>query len=192
MGIPSPTIPSFVDGTVVHQADLNALAQNLTNLYTYNQGGFNTQRPCVVAVQTVSQVLPQGGSALINFQSAQINVGNMWVASQSNQITIQVAGMYCVYGSVTFPAIATAGFNLIGRADLLLNGTTPGANSVQTTDLVQTSGGIGVSPVAIYLSNVAAGSTFFLAGAQTLAGTQSTRVSHGSSFLAAFYIGSST
>src|SRR4051812_47309331 len=102
MSIPTPTIPAFTDGMIVHAADLNALAANLTNLYQYNQAGFVSQRPCVIARQTSGQSIPNNTNTLLNFQTAAINTDNMWTAALPNTITIQHAGIYLLMGQIFY------------------------------------------------------------------------------------------
>src|ERR1043165_6085029 len=120
MSIPTPTIPTFTDGMIVHAADLNALAANLTNLYNYNQAGFVSQRPCVIAKQTTGQTLATNTDTLINFQSAAINTDNMWTASVPNQFTIQHAGIYWLFTQTKWPTSAAG--NAVSSS-ILVNGT---------------------------------------------------------------------
>lgn len=191
MGIPTPAIPSFTDGTVVHQADLNALAANLTNLYNYNQGAFNTQRPCCLAYQTVSQTVSSSTDTIVNFGAASPNVGGMWVSGASTQITIQIGGIYWVFGQTRCPTITGATFpaNFM-VANILANGATV-ANAVAANLVpISTSGG-GSTAHAGTIISLAANATLFLDVFTNGFGT-SLQTNFGSSFLGAVYLGSST
>lgn len=156
MATPTPAIPSFTDGTVVHQADLNALASNLTNLYSYNQGGFFTQRPCVLAKQTTGQSIPNNTHTLINMQSELIDTDNMWTASIANQITFQHAGIYLVFGQVRWPTNAA---NVL-QAVIYLNGTAVPGNVACAANMsaVNSAGG----EYVWFMANLAVNATFYL------------------------------
>jgi hypothetical protein len=192
MGIPTPTIPTFTDGMIVHATDLNALAANLTNLYLYNNAGFTTQKPCVIAKQTSGQNIPNNSNTLLNFQTAAINTDNMWTASVPNQVTIQHAGIYLLIGQVMYPQLGGATIGTNGGASICVNGTTPitnavavngnnaGQNSPQPTGQMST------------LVNLAAGATVFLNAAHTFGSTQTLLTTYGASYLAAIFITPST
>lgn len=192
MAIPSPTIPSFTDGSVVHQADLNALASNLTNLYNYNQGAFNSQRPAVMATQTATQSIATSTAATVSFNQAGPNVGNMWTASTPAQIVIQIPGMYYLFGQVRYDVFAGATLGIVARGNILINGTNPATNSVSNTDVPFMTAGNGPTSAAWYVANLAAGATVYLSTLQNTGGTIPTSLLYGGSFLSAFYIGSST
>jgi hypothetical protein len=188
MGIPTPAIPSFVDGVVVHQADLNALASNLTNLYNYNQGGFNSQRPACMAIQTVTQSIANNTASLLNFNSAPVNVGTMWVASVPNQITIQAAGIYYIFGQVRYAVNGAASLGVIARGNVMINGTNPATNSVSNTDVPFMTAGNGPTAAAWFVANLAAGATVYLDTLQNTGGAISTSLLYGGSFLSCFYV----
>jgi hypothetical protein len=192
VAIPSPTIPSFVDGTVVHQADLNALATNLTNLYNYNQGAFNTQRPNVMAVQTVARSIANSTETTMTYDSAGPNVGNMWIASQPTQLTIQIAGSYFIFGQVRYGTLGGATLGTVARGNILINGTNPAANAVSNTDVPFMTVGNGTTSAAWYVANLAAGATVYMSTLQNSGAAMFTALVYCGSFLSAFYIGSST
>jgi len=125
-GTPTPAIPSFTDGTVVHQADLNALASNLTNLYGSNLGGFFTQAPTVLVKQTTAQTVSNTTDTLVDFHSAVINNDNMWIPSVANQLVVQHAGVYWLYAQARWPPISVGGgttFSNVLAQRILVNGT---------------------------------------------------------------------
>lgn len=189
MGVPTPVIPTFTDGMIVHASDLNALASNLTNLYTYNQAGFTTQRPCVIAKQTSGQTLTTNLDTLINFQSAAINTDNMWTAGTPNQFLIQHAGIYWIFSQTKWPPSA-AGFGL--SSSILVNGTNAVTNSVATQLLGTYASGSGPSTQCGVIVNLAAGATVYLNGWQNTGSNQTLATGFGGTFLGAVFLTPST
>ena len=191
MATPTPTIPTFTDGTIVHATDLNALASNLTNLYNYNQASFNSQRPAVSAVQTSGQSITNSADTLITFNSAALNTDNMWVSSVANQLTIQHAGIYLLMAQVRFPSVAGGNFAWIQSASILVNGTSF-ANAIVTNAIVAPAGGAGPGVPCSQIVNLAAGATVYLNAFQSTGGAQTLATNAGGSFLAAVFLTSST
>lgn len=191
MAVPTPTIPTFTDGQIVHATDLNALGSNITNLFNYNQAGFQSQRPCVIATQTTGQSIPVGANTLINFQSAAVNTDNMWTASVANQITIQHAGIYWVFSQTRYPSVTNA-LNYSVTASLLANGTAVPQNAVTTASQIPASIGAGTSLIAASLINLAAGATLFLNAWQSTGGAITLGTDYGSSYLGAIFLTPST
>lgn len=192
MGIPTPTIPSFTDGMIVHATDLNALASNLTNLYLYNNAGFTTQKPCAIVKQTSGQSIPNNADTVVNFQSAVINTDNMWTASTPGQLTIQHAGIYLLNGQVFYTAIGspTLATNMGGY--ICVNGTTSSTNAVGAGGTNAGQGAAGPTANMAALVNLAAGATVFLEATQTTGSSQTLRTTFGGSWLAAVFITPST
>lgn len=189
MVVPTPAIPTFTDGTVVHATDLNALGSNITNLYNYNQASFISQRPCVIAKQTTGQALTGATFTTVNFQATSINTDNMWTASVANQILIQHAGIYYVFSQLRYPVISP--YNTANATDgyILANGTAFG-NSITGQSLIPTANSIGTTIVATTIVNLAAGSTLYLGAQSSVGVTLDTGV--GGSFLGAIFLTSST
>lgn len=183
MGIPSPTIPSFVDGSVVHQADLNALANNLTNLYNYNQGGFRTQRDCVLATQTVGQVITNNAATTVSFNSASPSTNNMWVAGTASQITIQTAGIYWLFCQLRWPSVASQTLGNICVVNLLING-----GIVATSVLPPVSVGAGTTNSCGTIANLAAGASVRIDAYQFTGASQTLATDFGGSFIGAVYL----
>jgi len=192
MGIPTPTIPSFTDGQIVHATDLNALASNLTNLYLYNNAGFTTQKPAAIVKQTTGQSIPNNADTVVNFQSAVINTDNMWTASVPGQLTIQHAGIYLLNGQVFYQAIGspTLATNMGGY--LCVNGTTASTNAVGAGGTNAGQGAAGPTANMAALVNLAAGATVFLEATHTTGSAQTLRTNYGGSWLAAIFITPST
>jgi hypothetical protein len=184
MATPTPAIPTFTDGQIVHAADLNALGSNITNLFNENQAGFRTQRPCVIAKQTTGQTLTTPNiDYLVNFQTAPVNTDNMWVSSVANQITIQHAGIYWLFGQVRWPPVAGTGVS----SSILLNGTSPSnAASTQLIPCVNT--GAGPATQNGLIANLAAGSVLYLDVWQNTGGSLTLPTDFGGSYLGAIFL----
>ena len=192
MATPTPAIPSFTDGNVLSASQLNALGSNITNLYNYNQGGFNTQRPCVIAIQTTSQNINSATDTLVSFNSAPVNTNNMWVASQATQITIQTAGIYWIFTQVRWPVISGPAFNIAGACNIYKNGTNPPTNTIATSvslllgNASPVSGGT-VNTAGI-ITNLAVGDVLYLDVWQNCGGTLGLGTSFGGTYLGAIFL----
>jgi hypothetical protein len=116
----------------------------------------------------------------------------MWVASVPNQITIQTAGIYYIFGQVRYSFLAGATLGIIARGNIMLNGTTPATNSVSNTDVPFMSLGNGPTAAAWFVANLAAGATIYLDTLQNTGGTIGTSLLFGGSFLSCFYVASAT
>jgi len=187
---PTPAIPSFTDGTVVHQADLNALASNLTNLYNYNQAGFVTQRPCVFAKQTTGQSISNTTHTLVNMQSEVIDTDNMWTASVANQITIQHAGIYLLFARTRWPAISGANFNLGLFSHILVNGTAVPTNVV--TEGIQPMINLAGSQTVMTMANLAVNATVYLDVWHDAGSALTLATDYGSSYFGAVFLTASS
>lgn len=187
MPAPTPAIPSFTDGSVVHQADLNALASNLTNLFNENQGGFNTQRPCVIAQQTVAQTVNNATDTLVSFNSANVNTNNMWVAGNPTQLTIQTAGIYWVFSQVRWPTIGAPALTTVCASNILANGTST-ANTIASNLLPFVNSGAGCGTQAGVIANLVANATLYLDVWQSSGAVQTLQTNFGSSFMGAIFL----
>lgn len=190
MATPTPAIPAFTDGMVVHATDLNALGSNLTNLYNYNQARFNSQRPCVIAKQTTGQTISNTTDTLVNFQTAVVNTDNMWTASVPNQITIQHAGIYFVFSQARYPAVVSNALNQVLTASLLANGTSF-ANAVATMGIIPPATGSGTG-ACFTVVNLAANATLYLNLWQSTGGSVTLGTDGGGTYLGAIFLTSST
>jgi len=191
MAIPTPAIPSFTDGTIVHATDLNALASNLTNLYNYEQARFNSQRPCVIAKQTTGQAISNATDTLVNFQTATVNTDNMWTASAPNVLTVQHAGIYFVFSQARYPSVGANALNQVLTASLLANGTSFAANAIATMGIIPPSVGSGTGPCFTVI-NLAAGATLYLNLWQSTGGSVTLGTDGGATYLGAIFLTSST
>jgi hypothetical protein len=166
---PTPAIPSFTDGTIVHQAAVNALASNLSNLYNFALGGFESAPPFCIANQTSTQSVTNNTYVPISFNTTLINVSNMWVASQPTQLTIQVAGTYILWGQVIWSG-STAGYR--GQA-LTVNGLGVPGNQVSGQNWPNNPGGF-VASSCFALYKLSAGATIYNMGWQNSGGALAT------------------
>jgi hypothetical protein len=192
MVVPTPALPTFLEATAVHQADLDALKSNITNLYNYNQAGFISQRPCVIVQQTVGQSVPNTTDTLVNFQSASVNTDNMWTVVSPNVVTIQHAGIYWIFGQARWGAYGPATLATVGSPSILINGTNPLVNTVAQNVLPFVSGGAGATSQAGCLVNLAVGATLYLNVWQNIGGTATLQTNYGGSFLGAIFMTPST
>ncbi len=121
----APALPSFVDGTVVHQADLNSLVTNI-NVFADNAAGKRQAsqylRPKLTLVKNTTQTAANGVIVPVNWTSASNNTDNMWTASVPNQVSINTAGLYQINFSVLFQNGLTSSGNR-SIAWILVNGT---------------------------------------------------------------------
>jgi hypothetical protein len=188
MATPTPAIPTFTDGLIVHATDLNALGSNLTNLYNYGQAGFRSQRPCVIAQQTTGQAIANATDTIVNFQSAAVNTDNMWTASVANQVTIQHAGIYLIFAQARFPALGSPTLNTFVACNIMANGTAVG-NTIAANNLPFT-GPLGSGPAnqCSTIANLAAGATLFVDVYQTSGSTQTMQTTFGGSYLGAIFL----
>lgn len=191
MAVPAPAIPTFTDGMVVHATDLNALASNLTNLYNYNQAGFQSQRPAVIAKQTTAQSINNTTDTLINFQATDVNTDNMWTASVANQLTIQHAGIYWCFSQVRWPTIPSPALTTVVASNILANGTTVG-NTIASNLLPFVNSGAGCGTQAGVIANLAAGATLYLDVWQSSGAAQSIKSDFGGTFMGAIFLTPST
>jgi hypothetical protein len=155
---PTPPIPTFTDGLVVHANQLNALGSNLTNLYNYTLAGFNTSGPLCIAYQNTGQAMATGAATAVSFNATVLNRGNMWVASQPTQLTIQTAGTYILWSQTQWDVNST-GYR---QTYLTLNGTS--FSNVLATNPVASVGGMTTSAFTVYPLTV--GATIFSLGFQ--------------------------
>lgn len=192
MGVPSPAIPAALsDGTVVHATTLNAMLSNLTNLYSYLNGGFRTQRPCVIAQQTSTQSVNNQSDTLLNFNVAGVNTDSMWTAGAPNLITIQTAGIYWLFSQVRWPSLTGINQGSVFASNLMVNGTNPLTNTIatQTTlaTLQTTPNNAGPTPQCGVIANLAVGAVVYLDVWQNC-GTQSTKLDFGGTYLGAVWL----
>lgn len=191
MATPTPAIPVFTDGMVVHATDLNALASNLTNLYNYNQASFNSQRPSLIVKATSTQSIPSNADTIVTFQSAVVNTDNMWTASVPTQVTIQHAGIYLIFSQLRWPTIGAPGFGANTSMNILTNSTSI-SNAIAGATGLYCNVGLGHTVQCATIANLAAGATIFLNAWQSDATAQPLQTNLGGSYIGATFITPST
>ena len=133
MTTPSPALPTFSDGQVTTAAQLNAIASNANNLYSYLQGGKRIRRPmCAVRVVKENRELPTNVDVRIGWDQVDIDTDNMWSGVESEPIRIHTAGWYRVALQASLqPATAAANTVLAARIAFWNTGThSPSSQSI--------------------------------------------------------------
>lgn len=120
-------MPTFTDGTFVHQGSLAQLATGITNLSVLLNGVPPPRAyvPTAIAKLTSTRSLTTATDTTITFDSATVNNDGIWVAARA-AFVIQTGGVYTAYGQGSFTANATG----TRSVSILLNGTIVAANSV--------------------------------------------------------------
>lgn len=171
MTAPTPPIPSFIDGQLLHANNLNALGSNLTNLYNYTMGGFLNAPPLCIVSQSTAQSIATNSFAPVTFQSAVVNTPTMWVASLPTTITVSVAGVYLITGQILWATTSATG----GReVDLAVNGATQANAIARSNSPGSTVYDVAVDTTAFY--RLAAGSTIQMLAWQSSGAALSTVV----------------
>lgn len=155
------TMPTFTDGTLVHQASLNSLSTGINNLSSYLLGAVppRTYLPYAALHQSAAQSIPTNADTLLNFDTADVNNDNMWVSSANNQLTVQTAGTYAVFAQASFVGNATSDRYLF----ILMNGTSTSTNAVAEDHQAGLNAGDGnLLHCSAFLPSLAAGATLYL------------------------------
>lgn len=165
----APVLPTFLDGALVHQGDLNALSANLRFLQAYALGDIPTGKPLTLLRQTTTQSFTTGVATVINWDTADKNTDGAWSAGTPNAVFVQTAGYYRITYQGGYPANTAAANQLF----ILINGT----------DIVNNA--VAVSSWSGNFSNVeitaplAAGTSVQAAFLQTTGSTQSSSTAFG-------------
>jgi hypothetical protein len=120
-------IPVFRDGVMATAADLNALVDNVNNLYTVGMGGagFTAKKPHLVlrvtsAVRSITRLV----DTAVVWDIADVNTDSMW--SSGSTITVQHSGTYRLDAQVGVNGSFNDGINVY----ITVNGTTASSNGV--------------------------------------------------------------
>lgn len=127
IGVPYPVIPTFTDGLLVHQPDLNALSQHTNDLYVQNVGGFYTKAPACTVRKTTGQSIPNATDTAVSWDVADVNSFGMWTSAAPIVISILVSGTYLLYTQLVTNGTATE----MG-VRILVNGLSAQLNSITT------------------------------------------------------------
>lgn len=123
---PVPAVPTWTDGAVMHQYDLNCLPANQTNLYAYNLGGFRTNKP-LAAVRCTTQTIPNAVDTQVFWDTKDLDYDSMWSPSSTGQLTVNTAGIYRIYLQCS-----QSGPTAVIVCYICINGTSTQNNSVGT------------------------------------------------------------
>lgn len=153
-------LTTFVDGVVVHQADLNNLSTNIDTLCQITTGktaasGVSTKPMAMVHI-SADKTINNNTDTLIVWDVADYNTDNMWVGSQATQFTVQTAGKYRI-NVVTVWASNASG---IRSTKIMVNGTS-NANVV-TSSIFPPVSGIDTAYTTTCTVALAAGATVYL------------------------------
>lgn len=106
---PTPAIPTFVNGTAYHAADVNALGSNVGNLWSYTMGGFRTYKPlCTVRILGSVTVTDNAYTTLL-FDTNDLQTDGMFDSYLSavngyTGLVVRTAGVYRLSMQYTMPA----------------------------------------------------------------------------------------
>lgn len=184
----APALPTFTDGVVVHQADLNALVTNI-NVLAANTAGKQQAaqylRPLCLVRLTSSQNISNNTVTLVNWGVADVNSDNMWTGSQPTQMTVQTAGTYLLGQSNLFGSGLTSSGNT-SDARIMVNGTAPSTNTVSAGTTSIYNGGWFVQASAVVA--LAAGATIFFSVTQISGSTATLGTTFGGSHAYACFL----
>lgn len=184
---PTPAIPTFVNSTVYHAVDLNALGSNLTNLYNFTMGGFRTYKPITVIRVTGTVSVPNTGYTVLQFDTADFSSDGMFdsfIAYQSSPsmfITVRTPGVYRLLLQYTMGAPGVA-VNALNEAHICINGTSVATNAVSGTMI---NGRATSSFATVALTT---GSQIYGLVAQSTSGAQNVSLTYGGNSLVAQWI----
>jgi hypothetical protein len=172
--VPSPVMPTFIDGMVPRAADLSALAFNIRNLFTvaggglryapYVPGGKGPIKPLtVLGITNPNFGVASGALTFMVFDTPYANSDNAWNVLAPSIILFNTGGLYRLHFQVQFLSIDYSDIETI----VVVNGTSPTSNGVAISNEYGKAGGCSTSV------RVAAGS-FAYCGAIQNSGTPAT------------------
>lgn len=166
------TMPTFTDGTVVHQGDLNLLSTGINNLSTYSLGAVPPRAyiPTLKLRKNAQQSIPTNANTNVSWDTIDVNNDSMFTLSAPTVITIQTAGSYIVDVEFGWELNSTGGRVLWVNK----NGSNPAANGIGIDEQAATSG-ISTSRgnthhIANMLPNCVVGDTFVVTVFQSSGG----------------------
>lgn len=157
------TMPTFTDGTVVHQASLNSLSTGINNLGTVVTGAVAPRAyvPMVRLRRVAAQTIANATNTTVQWDTIDVNNDNMFTLVSPTQITIQTAGSYALDVEWGWTSSASQYRVIWGTK----NGTSTTANSVCTDEQLGITGITGrgnTMHIATVLPNCIVGDTFFV------------------------------
>src|SRR4051812_38521484 len=91
---PEPEVPTFVDGQIVQQSDLQALAEHAALLFGWLQGGFRSQKP-LLELRATTGVLTNA-PAFTLWQQVGVNSDFMYGSIVTPSVFINTPGIYLI------------------------------------------------------------------------------------------------
>lgn len=157
------TMPTFTDGSVVHQGPLNSLSTGINNLSTYLLGAAAPRSyvPMVRLRRNNIQSIPNNANTAISWDTVDVNPDNMFTLVAPTQITIQTGGTYAFDVEFGFAGSASGGRVIWGTK----NGLNTVANSVTTDEQNGITGPTGrgnTLHIATVMPSCVAADTFFV------------------------------
>lgn len=156
------TMPTFTDGTVVHQGDLNTLSSGINNLSTYALGAVPPRAyvPTVRLRRTAAQTITTNVNTAVSWDTIDINNDNMFSLASPTVVTVQTAGSYAVAIEYGFASNNTGGRVLWGTKNGITTNVNSGCIDEQNATTVSTGRGNTLHVSSIF-PNCVVGDTFF-------------------------------
>lgn len=158
-------MPTFTDGSVVHQAGLNGLSTGINNLNTVVTGAVAPRAyvPIARLRRVNAQTFPNAINTLVQWDTVDVNNDNMFTLVSPTQVLVQTAGSYALDVEFGWTANSAGGRVLWGCK----NGTSP-TNYVATDEQAAGSTASGIYPtgrgntlhIATVLPNCVVGDLF--------------------------------
>jgi hypothetical protein len=123
-----PAIPTFLDGDLVHQGDLNALAANVTYLLGGTGGSDATAKPLTVLRALTPNICTSGAAITCLWDTADSNNDGAWSPSDPTSVYVQTEGYYRINAQFGHSVASYSQCTLF----VLVNGTDVVNNSIQT------------------------------------------------------------
>ncbi len=162
MTAPTPPIPTFTDGLLVHQPDLNAMSTHLNALYAADLGGFRTNVPACAVRLTTTKAIPNNTETQIIWDVADINTDGMWTVSSPTTLTVNTAGVWLI--TTTLGLVNGTAAQIAAR--ILVNGTNSPTDG-QVTSSQSGSRGVASAFVALAAGSVINATIFHTVGSTT-------------------------
>jgi hypothetical protein len=164
-------VTTFVDGVVVHQGDLNNLSTNIDTLCQQTTGKTAAQgassKPLAQVDMNAVQSIANTTVTVISWNLASTQVTDtMWVASQATQLTVVTAGWYAMDLQVCWDN----GLNSNRVIGMMVNGTTPTANSISEVNYIGTTTSVFKQRATAY-AHLSVGATIYAYVNQTSGGS---------------------
>jgi hypothetical protein len=133
-----PDLPSFTDGDLVHQGDLNALVTNIEYLQQFVLGGSvggSLAKPMTILSAVTPNVFTSGAATTILFDTVIVDNVNAWgknnVLGDAHTVVVQKEGFYRINFQCSNDT-ASSFWNAVINEWIIINGSDVVNNSVVT------------------------------------------------------------